>query len=174
MKIRVKLNWIGAAGAALLAALAVNALPPARAGAIQEKGTTMQASGSFEVKAAPQQADKDDTSGISKVTLDKQYHGDLEGTATGLMLASGNPSKGSAGYVAMEKVTGTLKGRSGSFTLQHRGVMSHGATELSVTVVPESGTEQLAGLAGDMKIEITNGKHFYKFDYTLPEAPAAK
>jgi Protein of unknown function (DUF3224) len=176
MKIRVKLNWIVAAGTALIAGLAVIALAaPQQAGAnLQEKGTAMQASGSFDVKLTPQEADKNDTSGIAKMTIDKQYHGDLEGTGTGVMLAAGNPSKGSGGYVAMEKVTGTLKGRSGGFTLQHKGVLNHGATELSVTVVPDSGTEQLAGLAGEMKIEITNGKHFYKFDYTLPEVPAAK
>ena len=86
------------------------------------------------------------------------------------MLSAMTEVKGSAGYVAMERVTGTLHGRSGSFVLQHSGTMTRGAPQMSVTVVPDSGTGQLAGLAGQMTIKITDGKHFYEFEYTLPEA----
>ena len=85
------------------------------------------------------------------------------------MLAVRTDVEGSAGYVAMERVTGTLHGRSGAFTLQHSGTMTRGAQQLSVTVVPDSGTEELAGLAGKMTIDIVDGKHFYSFDYTLAE-----
>ena len=127
------------------------------------------ASGEFEVKMTPQPAD--DKAAVGKFSLDKKFHGDLEGTSKGEMLAVGTEVQGSAGYVAMEQFTGTLKGRSGSFALQHSGTMTRGAPQLSVTVVPDSGTGQLAGLAGQMAIKIDGGKHSYNFDYTLPEAP---
>jgi hypothetical protein len=103
------------------------------------------------------------------MTIDKQFHGDLEAASKGQMLAVGTSVKGSAGYVAMEQVSGTLHGRSGTFALQHSGTMTRGAGQLTVTVVPDSGTEQLAGLSGRMTIEITDGKHLYTFDYTLAE-----
>jgi hypothetical protein len=102
--------------------------------------------------------------------LDKKIHGDLEGTSQGQML-TGGVVKGSGGYVAMEKITGTLKGRSGSFLLQHSATMTKGEPQLSITVVPDSGTGELAGLAGTFNIKIDAGKHSYEFDYSLPEAP---
>ena len=106
--------------------------------------------------------------------MDKQYHGDLEARSVGQGLTAMTDVKGSAGYVAIERVTGKLHGRSGSFTLQHSGIMAHGDYQLSVTVVPDSGTGELAGLAiiaGSFKINIdAAGKHSYEFDYTLPEA----
>jgi hypothetical protein len=105
------------------------------------------------------------------MTIDKQFHGDLEATSKGEMLAAGTAVKGSAGYVAMEKVTGTLKGRTGTFVLQHTGTMNRGEPQLSVTVVPDSGTGQLAGLTGKMAINIADGKHSYEFEYTLAETP---
>jgi len=86
------------------------------------------------------------------------------------MLTGGDVAKGSAGYVAIEQVTGVLNGRSGSFILQHNGTMTRGAPQLTVSVVPDSGTGQLSGLAGTMTIKITDGKHFYDFTYTLPES----
>ncbi len=104
------------------------------------------------------------------MTIEKQFHGDLEGTSKGVMLAVSTDVKGSAGYVAMEKFTGTLKGRSGTFALQHTGTMNRGTPNLSVTVVPDSGTGELTGLAGELDIEISGGKHSYKFDYTLSDA----
>jgi hypothetical protein len=131
---------------------------------------TIHAKGTFEVKLTPQKPDNKDAeaANIGRMSADKQYHGDLEGTGKGEMLAAGTEVKGSAGYVAMERVTGTLHGRSGSFVLQHSGTMTRGTPELTVTVVPDSGTGQLVGLAGKMNIMIADGKHSYEFDYTLP------
>ena len=102
------------------------------------------------------------------MTIDKQFHGDLEATSKGQMLAFSTDVKGSAGYVAMEQVNGTLHGRTGTFVLQHSGTMTRGAPQLSLTVVPDSGTGELVGLAGKMNIIIADGKHSYEFDYTLP------
>jgi hypothetical protein len=99
--------------------------------------------------------------------LDKQFHGDLEGTSQGQMLAASGNVEGSAGYVAIEQVSGTLQGRTGTFVLQHSGTMTRGKPHLTVTVVPDSGTGQLVGLAGTMDIQIADGKHSYAFDYTL-------
>jgi hypothetical protein len=101
------------------------------------------------------------------MTIAKEFHGDLEAASVGQMLASMSEVKGSAGYVAIEKVTGTLHGRAGGFVLQHRGVMNRGAAELSVTVVPDSGAGDLVGIKGSMNIIIEAGKHSYEFDYTL-------
>jgi hypothetical protein len=104
------------------------------------------------------------------MSIDKQFHGDLEATSKGEMLAVTTDVKDSAGYVAMERVSGTLGGRSGTFALQHTGTMTRGAPALSVTVVPDSGTGELSGLAGTMTIDIVDGKHLYGFDYTIPAA----
>ena len=108
---------------------------------------------------------------MGRMTIDKQFHGDLEATSKGQMLTAQTDTKGSAGYVAIERVTGTLKGRSGTFVLQHTGTMNRGVPQLSITVVPDSGTGQLAGLAGKMDIKIIEGKHSYEFEYILPETP---
>ncbi len=135
----------------------------------KEKTVAEHAAGAFDVKAEAQgEADKAEGSTLSRYSLDKQYHGDLEATAKGTMLAAGTDVKGSAGYVALERVTGTLKGRSGGLVLQHSGTMTRGEPQLSITVVPDSGTGQLAGITGKMTIIITAGKHSYEFDYTLP------
>jgi hypothetical protein len=141
----------------------------------EQKPATMiaRATGTFEVKITPQKPDNKEAeaAALGRMSIDKQFHGDLEGTSKGEMLASGRPDpKGSGGYVALERVTGTLHGRSGTFILQHSGTMTRGTPELSITVVPDSGTGQLAGLAGKMKIIIENGKHSYEFEYTLPDA----
>jgi hypothetical protein len=131
-----------------------------------------RAQGSFDVKLTPQAADeKGESPALGRMSLDKQFHGDLEGTSKGEMLTAGTPVKGSAGYVAMERVTGTLNGRSGSFALQHSGTMTRGAPQLMITVVPDSGTGQLTGLSGRMTIQIADGKHSYDFEYTLAENP---
>jgi hypothetical protein len=140
-----------------------------------QKGTSMpaHASGPFDVKLAPQQDDKVGDPTVGRMSIDKQFHGDLEATSKGQMLTAMTEVKGSAGYVAIERVTGTLRtpkgDRNGSFALLHRGIMTRGAPELSVTVVPDSGTGQLVGLTGKMTINIVDGKHSYDFDYTLPE-----
>jgi hypothetical protein len=133
----------------------------------KEAVVTNHAKGTFEVKLAPQDDKTGDTT-LGRMTIDKQFHGDLEGTSKGQMLTGMTSVKGSAGYVAIEKVTGTLHGHAGSFILQHTGSMNRGTPQLSVTVVPDSGTDQLVGLTGAMKIIITEGKHSYEFDYTLP------
>jgi hypothetical protein len=147
------------------------AQPPVPSVAQKEKTVTEHAAGPFNVKMDAQgESDKGDGSTLARYSLDKQYHGDLEGTAKGLALTAGTEVKGSAGYVALERVTGTLKGRSGSFVLQHSGTMAHGESQLSITVVPDSGTGQLAGITGKMTIIVAAGKHSYEFEYTLPAA----
>jgi hypothetical protein len=130
------------------------------------------ASGTFEVKLVPQPPDdKAEGSILGRMSIDKQFHGDLEGTAKGQMLTAGTDVKGSAGYVAIERVSGKLHGRSGSFILQHSGSLTRGAAQQSITVVPDSGSGQLVGLAGKMTVTIVDGKHSYDFEYTLPAAP---
>lgn len=104
---------------------------------------------------------------IGRMLIDKQFKGDLEGSSKGQMVAHSTEVKGSAGYVAMEIVTGSLAGRKGTFVLQHSGTMSHGMFQLSVTVVPDSGTSDLKSLAGSMNIIIDGGKHSYEFDYSI-------
>lgn len=134
---------------------------------------TTHASGSFEVKLNPQKPDNKEaeSANLGRMSIDKQFHGSLEASSKGEMLSALTDVKGSAGYVAIERVTGALDGRSGSFVLQHSGTMTRGTPQMTVTVVPDSGTGQLVGLAGKMTIEIADGKHFYQFDYTLPETP---
>jgi hypothetical protein len=128
------------------------------------------AAGSFDVKITPQSDDFLKGTSMGRMSIDKQFHGDLDATSKGQMLTGGDVAKGSAGYVAIEQITGTLNGRSGSFILQHNGTMTRGTPQLTVSVVPDSGTGQLAGLTGTMTIKITDGKHFYDFTYTLPES----
>ena len=131
---------------------------------------SLRAEGSFEVKNTPLGADESTSgTGIGRFALDKQYHGDLEGTARGLMLGFGNPAAGKAAYVAIEQVEATLAGRTGSFAVQHSGTMDHGTLDLTLLIVPGSGTGELAGLAGNMTFKNDSGKHSYTLDYTLPE-----
>jgi len=127
-----------------------------------------RASGTFEVKVIPQPPeDAVGDPGMSRLSLDKQFQGDLKGTSKGQMLAIGTAVEGSAGYVAIERVTGTLHDRSGTFALQHSGTMTRGAPQLIISVVPDSGTNELVGIAGKMTINIVEGKHLYEFDYTF-------
>ena len=137
-----------------------------------DKGETAvmnHASGSFEVKMRPQaQEDGVGDPSIGRMALDKQFHGGLEATSRGQMLAAMTDVEGSAGYVAIERVTGKLDGRQGTFALQHSGTMMRGLPQLTVTVVPDSGTGELLGLAGRMTIDNADGKHSYDFEYTLP------
>jgi len=131
---------------------------------------TGHATGPFDVKMIPQDDKAGD--GLTRMSLDKQYHGDLEGTARGEMLTGGISANHSGAYVAMEKFTGTLHGRSGSFALHHTGIMTNGKPDLTILVAPDSGTGQLAGITGKMTIIIAaDGKHSYDFEYTLPKAP---
>jgi len=126
------------------------------------------ASGTFEVKVTPQAPDENGEPTVGRLSLDKQFHGDLEGTSKGQMLAVRSDVEGSAGYVAMERVTGTLAGRTGSFALQHNGIMNRGAPTLTISVVPDSGTGELAGISGTMTINIVDGKHLYELEYAFP------
>jgi hypothetical protein len=135
----------------------------------KESVMTSHASGTFEVKLTPQVSDDKDAP-VGRMSIDKQFHGDIEGTSKGEMLTGMTSVKGSAGYVAIEKVVGTLKGRHGTFILQHTGTMDRGAPQLSITVVPDSGTDELTGLTGKMTIRIDNGKHSYDFEYALTES----
>jgi hypothetical protein len=129
-------------------------------------GTTMKATGSFEAKL-DRQADAHADPQLSRMTIDKQFHGDLEARSQGQMLAAGTGVKGSAGYVAIEKVTGKLAGKLGTFILQHTATMTRGVPQLDIAVVPDSGTGELVGIKGAMLITIEDGKHSYEFDYNL-------
>jgi hypothetical protein len=132
--------------------------------------------GPFDVKITPQKPDTQiaRAANLGRLTIDKRYHGDLEAIAKGEMLAMQTEVKGSAGYVAMERVTGKLKGRNGSFVLQHSATMNRGTAELAVTVVPDSGSGELRGLSGKMRIIIApDGAHSYEFDFKIEPAPAA-
>ena len=140
---------------------------PNHSRATQEITTMQHAKGPFDVKLNTLAPYNTDDASMGRRSIDKQFHGDLEGTSKGQMLTGGTPIKNSAGYVAIERVTGTLKGRKGSFILQHTGIMNRGAPSLTITIVPDSGTEQLEGLRGTMTIKIEGGKHAYELNYTL-------
>lgn len=127
-----------------------------------------RASGRFDVRRTPQPPSPDEGAPIARHDLAKVFHGDLDATGTGVMLSVGTAVEGSAAYSALEVVRGRLHGLEGSFALQHDGVMTRGAPELSIRVVPDSGTGDFAGLAGSFGIRIEAGVHHYDFDYTLP------
>ena len=151
---------------ALIALLSINTLLNAEK---KPRGENiMMVSGEFDVKLTPQLDDDFDS---GRMTIEKQYHGELEATGRGQMLSVRTEIQGSAGYVAIERVTGKLKGKSGSFVLQHSAVMNRGASQLKVTVVPDSGAGELVGLSGKMEINISEGKHIYKFNYKFDNAP---
>lgn len=156
------------AGAVILVGLIAAVSVPAQSRSPKESLVTNHASGPFDVKVIPQD-DKSDDPLLARMTLDKQYHGDLDGTGKGQMLTASTDVKGSGAYVAIEKVTGTLNGRAGTFVLQHSGTMTNNAPQLTITVVPDSGTGELKGISGKMTIIVAaGGKHSYDFEYTLP------
>jgi hypothetical protein len=139
---------------------------------VEETLTTMRAKGTFEVKLGPLETYNQATDAkIDRMSIDKTFAGDVVGTSQGEMLSGGSPAEGSAGYVAIERVTGALQGRSGGFLLQHSGTMTPTSQKSTITVVPGSGSGELEGIAGTMSIEIEGGKHFYDFEYTLPSSP---
>jgi hypothetical protein len=133
---------------------------------------TTRAKGTFEVKLGPL-ATYNQAEGnlLGRLSIDKQFRGDLEASSQGEMLSAGTGIKGSAGYVAIERVSGALQGRSGTFVLQHSATMTRGVPRLNIAVVPDSGTGELAGLAGRMTIDVADGAHSYEFEYTIAEAP---
>ncbi len=127
-----------------------------------------RATGTFEVTPMPHAPwDSDDAVTLGRMTLSKVLVGDLTATSVVEMLSARTPTAGSAGYVAIEKIKGTLHGRAGTFVLQHSGTMNRGVASLTVTVVPDSGTGELAGISGALKIDIVEKKHHYTFDYSL-------
>lgn len=130
---------------------------------------TQQIKGPFDVKrTAMESVDAGGDVAFGRIRFEKRFHGALDATSVVEMLSAGNPASGSAGYVAVEHVIGTLQGRQGRFMLQHYGVMDRGQASLTLTVVPDTGTDELAGLRGSMQIDIAEGgAHFYTFDYTL-------
>lgn len=138
----------------------------------KEAIVTAHARGTFEVKVTPLPSDdKSEGATLGRMSVDKQFHGDLEATSKGQMLTAGPNAQGSGAYVAIERVTGSLQGRSGSFLFQHSGTMTRGTPQLVVTVVPDSGTGELAGLTGKMTIQIVEGKHLYDFEYMIAATP---
>lgn len=129
-----------------------------------------RAVGTFEVKLEPQiEPDVARGATLGRLALEKQFYGDLQGTSRGMMLTAVTDVEGSAAYVAIERVTGTLHGCQGSFVFQHAGIMDRGQQQLSITVVPDSGGGALAGLSGTFALEIVDGRHYYTFDYSLPD-----
>lgn len=131
---------------------------------------TEHARGTFKVNLQPQEDAHAAAARLGRMSIDKSFNGDLQATSRGQMLAASTDVDGSAGYVALERVTGSLHGREGSFVLQHSGSMARGTPTLNVSVVPDSGTGQLLGLAGTLVITIAGGQHSYDFEYTLPES----
>jgi hypothetical protein len=130
---------------------------------------TTRASGTFEVRLSPQVDGEAGGASVGRMLIDKRFAGGLEATSKGQMLAVRTATEGSAGYVAMELVTGRLGGREGTFVLQHSGTMERGAQRLSIGVVPDSGTGELEGLVGRMELDFSGGGHSYQFDYALGE-----
>lgn len=154
---------------ALLVAAAPHAMSAQEAPAVAASTSPARATGTFDVTVSPL-ASVEEPAGLTRgrSSIVKRFHGDLDGTAEGEMLTALTSVSGSAVYVAVERVTGTLHGRSGSFMLHHRGIMNRGAQQLAIDVVPDSGTGELVGLAGTMTISIADGRHSYEFEYTLP------
>jgi hypothetical protein len=126
----------------------------------------MHAKGSFDVNITPQESAPD--APVARMRLYKEFHGDLEAVAHGEMTAAHEPLTGAGVYVAIDRVTGTLHGKSGSFLIAHRGIRNVDGQELSIVIVPGSGTGQLTGITGSVGIEILEKKHFYTMDYELP------
>ena len=150
-----------------LAGLAISVRADAGASESIQKEVTMTARGTFEVKMTPQPPDDGAGGGFERLFGDKQFHGEFDAIGKGQMLATRTKVEGSGAYVALESVTGRLNGKRGSFVLQHKGTMSKGVYQMDVTVVPDSGTDELVGIAGSMTIIIEGSKHSYNFEYTL-------
>lgn len=125
------------------------------------------ATGSFDIRLAPLAAEDGPGPWFGRMSIDKRFYGDIEGTSKGQMLSAHTAVKHSAGYVAFEQVTGTLLGKRGSFILQHMGMMNKGSAGQSILVVPDSGTEELTGIRGKMTVRVDGGKHYYDFEYSL-------
>jgi hypothetical protein len=135
----------------------------------QKGAMTKHASGTFDVKITPQKDEGIGDPTIGRMSVAKQFHGDLEGTSGAQMLTGmAEAVKDSGTYVAIERIRGTLQGRKGSFAVWHAGTMDRGKQSLIVTIIPDTGTDELTGITGTMTIDIRDGKHFYGIDYSLP------
>ncbi len=166
MRVTRKTGAVG--GTALIAVLSACVLVH------EEREVQSRAAGTFEVQTASEASDAHPEGlALGRSSLDKRFHGDLDGRAHGEMLTAMTATDGSAGYVAIERVEGSLHGRSGSFVLQHSGLMTRGSPSLLISVVPDSGTGELTGLTGTMRIIIDDGGHAYEFDYSFEE-PAGR
>ncbi|WP_229421822.1 DUF3224 domain-containing protein [Massilia aquatica] len=149
--------------AAALSLLA--ALPTASA---QAAPVLLHASGPFEITIIPAGTpEKEGRTATARMALDKRYAGELAASGEGTMLTAVSDVKGSAAYVAIERVSGTLAGRTGSFVLQHAGTMRGGTSQATITIVPDSGTGELSGISGSLALSVVDGKHFYALEYTL-------
>ena len=170
MKLSQILTSSGAIAVMAIAFIDIRAQSPSESQPKQSNEmTTNHAKGTFEVTLKPLVlADAEAGEKLGRMSFNKQFSGDLVGTSRGEMLSAQTDVKGSAGYVAIERVAGTLAGHKGSFVFQHSALMDHGKPQSTIVVVPDSGTEELAGIAGHFRIDIKDGKHFYEFDYTLP------
>lgn len=154
----------------LLAPLAVAKAPIPVAETSKEPAMTLHATGTFKVDLVPLTVNESVADDLrARMSINKTFSGDLEAQSVGEMLTAGTTTTGSAAYVAIERVTGSLKGRRGGFSLQHTGVMNRGTPSLNVTIVPDSGSGDLAGIAGTLAIIIADGKHSYDLAYTLPD-----
>ena len=161
----MKPSAVGAFALAAMIGMAAIACVDAR-----EPTMTRHATGTFTVELVPLSVNEsvaDDARG--RMSINKRFEGDLDARSVGEMLTAGTPTRGSAAYVAIERVSGRLHGRSGAFSLHHTGVMERGTPNLSVRIVPDSGSGELAGIAGTLDIVIIDGKHAYDLAYTLPE-----
>lgn len=154
--------------AVLLLATLLTVVPGDQVAPPKGSSPMQHAAGTFDVKITPQKDEGVGDATIGRMGIDKQYHGDLVGTGLGQMLAGMGEVKDSGAYVAIERVTGTVHGRTGSFAVHHLGVMDRGAQRLVITVIPDSGTGDFVGITGTMTIEIKGGSHYYTLDYTLP------
>jgi hypothetical protein len=158
------------AAAVALVCLALNN-PPTTDSMVLNGTAPARARGTFEVKLAPLSTTFGDDKRLGRLSIDKTFQGDLAGTGKGEMLTAATEVQSSAVYVAIERVSGTLHGKRGTFVAHHVGIMNRGSQQLAISVVPDSGTEELTGISGTMTISIADGKHVYDFDYTLPVTP---
>ncbi len=157
-----------ALAASLAGAQSADVIAPAKKAHSPTKTMTTKATGTFDVALAPLKGAEDSDPLMGRMSIDKVFHGDLEGTSKGQMLTGGDYTKGSAGYVAIERVFGKLHGKEGSFILQHSATMHAGAQSMSITIVPASGTGALAGISGALEIIIEGKAHSYGLTYSLP------
>ena len=173
----VAMRWAFVCGTtfAIVSPASAQMPPPTLHPEQREASMAHHAAGTFDITLAPQKPDSKATEGaaLSRMSIEKEFHGDLEANSLGEMLSAITDVKGSAAYVALERVNGKLLGRTGTFLLQHNGTMTRGIPHLTVAVVPDSGTGELHELSGTMTLRNEGGQHFYTFDFVLPDPSSA-